>query len=147
MYKDKETISNCSIDVNCHKNRKRKIIWFNKWCVFVNLFINIRKYFKKLIDKQFNQYNILYKIFNRKTLKISYSCTNILKKIINTHNTEVIRKYYDQLDDDDDDDDDSKTKINSPINGFCNLKNVVYQAIIFPKKNVKKKKLYWNFVG
>ena len=36
-------------------------------------------------------------MFNRKTLKISYSCTNNFFKIINTHNVEVIRKYYDQL--------------------------------------------------
>ena len=42
-----------------------------------------------------------------------------------------------------------KTKINCPMNGLCNLKNVVYQAIIFPKKNIKNKKknLYWNFIG
>ena len=28
------------------------------------------------------------------------------------------------------------------MNGMCNLKNVVYQATIFPKKNVKDEKLY-----
>ena len=36
---------------------------------------NVGKYFLKLIDKHFKQDNILHKIFNRKTLKISYSCT------------------------------------------------------------------------
>ena len=41
------------------------------FCKLVN--INIEKYFFKLIDKHLNQYNILHKIFNRKTLKISYS--------------------------------------------------------------------------
>ena len=41
---------------------------------------------------------MLHKISKRKTLKISYSCTNNFLKIINTHNLEVIRKYYDQLD-------------------------------------------------
>ena len=59
---------------------------------------------------------------------------------------EVIRKYHDQLDDDDDDDDDDdcnrKTKINCPMNGLCNLKNEVYQAIIFSKENIKDKKTY-----
>ena len=74
LYKNKETTDNCNIKVNCHKNRKGKIIWFNSpFCKLVN--INIGKYFFKLIDKHFNQYNILHKIFNRKTLKISYSCT------------------------------------------------------------------------
>ena len=37
--------------------------------------MNIGKYFLKLIDKHFKHNNILHKIFNRKTLKISYSCT------------------------------------------------------------------------
>ena len=51
-----------------------------------------------MIDKHFNQYYILHEIFNRKTLKISYFSRIILKKkIINTHNSEVFRKYYDQL--------------------------------------------------
>ena len=59
-----------------HKNtnRKRKIIRFNP--PFGKLAsINVGKYFLKLIDKHFKQDNILHKIFNRKTLKISYSCT------------------------------------------------------------------------
>ena len=47
------------------KNRKRKIIWFNLYCKLVNM--NIGKYFLKLIDKHFNQNDILHKIFNRKT--------------------------------------------------------------------------------
>ena len=28
------------------------------------------------------------------------------------------------------------------MNGICNLKNVVYQATIFPKENIKDKKIY-----
>ena len=70
-------------------------------------------------------------------------------KIINTHNAEVIRKYYDQLDNNNNNNNcNYKTKINYPMNALCNLKNVVYQAIIFRKENVKdKKNLYWSFVG
>ena len=37
LYKEKETTDNCYIKVNCHKNRKRKIIWFNPTRLFVNL--------------------------------------------------------------------------------------------------------------
>ena len=45
LHKDKETTDYCKIKVNCHKNRKRKIIWFNTplFCELVN--INIGKYF------------------------------------------------------------------------------------------------------
>ena len=53
-------------ELNCGKSRKRKIIWFNPaFGTLVN--IDIGKYFLTLIDKHCNQYNILHKIFNRKT--------------------------------------------------------------------------------
>ena len=66
---------------NYDKNRKRKIIWFNPpFCKLAN--IDVGKYFLRLIDKHFKQDNILHKIFNRKTLKISYSCTKNISQII-----------------------------------------------------------------
>ena len=64
-----------------NKNRKRKIIWFNP--PFYKLAnIDVGKYFLRLIDKHFKQDNILHKIFNRKTLKISYSRTKNISQII-----------------------------------------------------------------
>ena len=30
---------------------------------------------------------------------------------------------------------------NCPMNGLCNLNNVIYQAIIYPKENITDKKL------
>ena len=33
-----------------------------------------------------------------------------------------------------------KTKIKCPMNGFCNLENVIYQGIIFPKENINNRK-------
>ena len=71
LYEDKETTDNCNNKVKCHENRKRKILLF-LWLANINIG-NIFKW----IDKQFNQYNILHKISNRKTLNISYSCTNM----------------------------------------------------------------------
>ena len=35
-----------------------------------------------------------------------------------------------------------KQKNKCPMNGLCNLENVVYQGIIFPKENVKSTKTY-----
>ena len=58
---------------------------------------------------------------------------------------EVIRKYYDQLDvnssNNNDDNCKCKTKINCPLNGMCNLNNIVYKAIIFPFK------IFKNYIG
>ena len=77
-----------------HKNRKRKIIWFNPPPPFCRLVsINVGKYFLKLIDKHFKHDNILHKIFNRKTLKISYSCTKNIFQIINNQNKEIIKEF------------------------------------------------------
>ena len=62
-----------------HKNEKRKIIWFNPpFCKLAS--INVGKYFLKLIDKHFKHDNISHKLSNRKTLKISFSCTKIFLK-------------------------------------------------------------------
>ena len=57
--------------------------------------INVGKYFLKLIDKHFKHDNILHKIFNRKTLTISYSCTKDIFQIINNHNKEIIKEFQD----------------------------------------------------
>ena len=79
-----------------NKNRKGKIIWFNPpFCKLAN--IDVGKYFLRLIDKHFKQDNILHKIFNRKTLKISYSCTKNISQIINSHNNELINKFRNRV--------------------------------------------------
>ena len=81
---------------NKRKNRKRKIIWFNPpFCRLTN--INIGKYFFKLVDKHFKHGNKLQKIFNRKTLKISYSCTKNIFQIINSHNKNITKDFQDQI--------------------------------------------------
>ena len=109
-----------------------------------------------MIDKHFKQINIWYKIYNRKTLKISYSSTKIFFKVINEHNNEIIRKHCARTNNNDNRDSKNnninntswenewncKTKIKCPMNGLCNLENAVYQGIIFPKENIKNRKAY-----
>ena len=60
---------------------------------------------------------------------------------------EVIRKYFDRIinrnnDNNNDNNCNCKTKINCPLNVLYNLNNVVYQAIIFTKENIKDEKIY-----
>ena len=123
--------------------------------------IHVGKYFLKLIDKHFKHNNILHKIFNRKTLKISYSCTKNIFEIINNHNKEIIKEFHDRMnnnnnnnnnnsnDNNNDNNNTSKrnkcncqTRKNCPMNGLCNLDNVVYQGIIYPNENVNDIKTY-----
>ena len=54
-------------------------------CVYIYIYIyahiGVCMYFLKLINKHF-KHNILHKIFNRKMLKISYSCMKNIFQII-----------------------------------------------------------------
>ena len=56
------------------QNRKRKIIWFNPpFSKNVSTNIGCKKFLNGLINKHFPPQNKLHKIFNRNTLKLSYS--------------------------------------------------------------------------
>ena len=102
----------------------------------------------KLIDKHFKHNNILHKIFNRKTLKISYSSSKNIFQIINNHNKEIIKEFHDRTNNNNNNNNSKqnecncKTRMNCPMSGLCNLDNVVYQGIIYPKENVKDRKTY-----
>ena len=54
--------------------------------------INKGKYFFNLIDKHFQKYNPLNKLFNWNTLKITYSSTNCISKTIDNQNKKLIDK-------------------------------------------------------
>ena len=115
------------------------------FCKLAN--IEVGKYFLRLIDKHFKQDNILHKIFNRKTLKISYSCTKNISQIINSHNNEFINKFRNRVKNNNNNNSkkiecNCKSRSDCPMDGLCNSDNVVYQAIIYPKKNINDKKYY-----
>ena len=55
------------------RKRKRKIIWFNP-PYSKNVKTNVGKVFLKLLKKNLRTSHILHKVFNRNTVKISYSC-------------------------------------------------------------------------
>ena len=72
---------------NKHKNRTRtrNIIWFNP-PFSKNVGTNVGRNFLNLIDKHFPASNPLHKIFNRNSVKVSYSCMNNCKSVICKHN-------------------------------------------------------------
>ena len=127
---------------------KRKIIWFNPpFCRLAS--INLGNNFLKLIDNHFKHDNILHKIFNRKTLQISYSSTKNIFQIINNHNKEIIKEFQDRANNNDHNSKQNeyncKTRNNCPMNGLCNLNNVVYLGMIYPKVNIMDRKTYIEF--
>ena len=57
-------------------NKNRNIIWFNP-LFNKNAITNIAKRFLNLVDKHFRKSVKLHQIFNRNTIKVSYSCKNM----------------------------------------------------------------------
>ena len=58
---------------------RRKIIWFNP-PFSLSVKTNIGKLFFKILKKNFPKSNPFSKIFNKNTIKISYSCTRNMKQ-------------------------------------------------------------------
>ena len=53
------------------------------------LFQNVGRTFLKILDEEFPESHVFHKIFNRNTVKISYSCMPNLKQINPTENDRI----------------------------------------------------------
>ena len=121
-YKNVELKYNHEKTKKTKRTRKRKIIWFNP-PFNKNVSTNIGKKFLNLIDKHFPRNNKLYKIFNRNTVKLSYSCTKNIGRIIKSHNKKLTPKIETaQLDCN------CRKKEDCPLNGNCRVTNVIYKC-------------------
>ena len=74
---------------NNKKQPKRSIIYFNP-PYSKNVKTNKGKIFLNLIKKHFPAHHKFHKLFNKNTMKISYSCTRNIKNIINSHNAKIL---------------------------------------------------------
>ena len=90
-WKENNGINNTS-----NKQRKCKIIWFNP-PYNKSIVTNVTKIFLKLLDKHFLKNIKLHKIFNRNSVKVSYSCTeNNISQIISNHNKNTLQPIKNQ---------------------------------------------------
>ena len=105
------------------RNRPRNILWYNP-PYSKNVKTNVGKCFLSLIDQHFPKSNPLHKIFNRNTLKLSYSCINNIKTIISNHNKAQINKS----DPTNDRNCNCRNSRTCPMDGKCNDQNIIYQA-------------------
>ena len=116
------------------KNRQRNsILWYNP-PFRKNVSTNIGHRFLTLVDKHFPEDHKLRKIFNRNTIKISYSCMNNTKQIIDNHNKHILNSSM-HADKPADNVDDIKScncrqKNMCPLNGNCLQSSVIYQATV-----------------
>ena len=106
-------------------------MWFNPR--FSKSFsTNVAKTFLQLVTKHFPKSHKLYKILNRNTVKISYSCMNNMSKIIKEHNKKVTSKLRDQGPKCN-----CRKKVECPMEGKFQFNNVVYKYVVtrqLPKK-------------
>ena len=72
------------------EKRKGNKIWFNP-PYSTNIVTKVGKHSLSLFDEHFTQPNNFQKVFNRNTVKISYSCIPNMKTIINLHNLQLLR--------------------------------------------------------
>ena len=91
---------------------------------------NVAKTFLKLIDKDFPKNKRLSKIFNRNTIKVSYSCLPNIKQTIFNNNHRLLQLYrmkestqYSKVCN-------CRQKNPGPLGGKCLTKCVVYKATV-----------------
>ena len=114
--------------------RKRKIIWFNP-PFSKNVKTNVGRKFLNLVKKHFPPHHKFHKIFNRNSIKISYSCMDNFEAAINSHNAAILRRNEPQSS--------KKTNCNCqnkdecPLNNQCRTPCMVYKATV-TAKNVEK---------
>ena len=111
------------------RNRKREVIWFNP-PYSKSVKTNVGKCFLKLLDKHFPKHNKLSKIFNRNTVKISYSCMPSMKAVTNRHNKKVLKSRSNEEDLEPVQKCSCPRNTECPFDNACLEKDVQYTAVI-----------------
>ena len=129
-------------------NRHRNIIWFNP-PFSKTVSTNVAKNFLQLIDKHFPRTHKMHKIFNRNTIKVSYSCTENISRIIKAHNKRVSSKSHEQTSSCN-----CRNKNECPMDGKCQITNAIYKCNVVSPSHPEKvyiglaegewKKRYYN---
>ena len=73
----------------------RRVIWFNPPYIS-HVKTNVGKIFMKLIVKHFPKHHRYHKIFNKNTIKLSYSCMQNMGNIITKHNNKLLFQSFEQ---------------------------------------------------
>ena len=107
---------------NVRTKRQCKIIWFNP-PFNLDVSTNVAKIFLNLIEKHFLRSSKLHKIFNKNTVKVSYSCTQNMSQIIKGHNKKIVQKETQETLECN-----CRVKTDCPLNGDCRKESVIYKC-------------------
>ena len=99
------------------------MIWFNP-PFNTSVTTDVGRRFLNLVEKPFPKENNLHKISNKNMLKVSYSCSQNMTQIINSHNKKVKQtKKEESLSCN------CRQKNDCPMDGKCRTMNTVYKCI------------------
>ena len=123
IYTDKK-------DIKQKQNLSRNILWFNP--PFNNyVSTKVAKQYLNLIDQHFPKSNKLHAIFNRNTVKTSYSCTQNMSSMIESRNKNVINKDIKKLKSCN-----CRLKSECSLNAQCQFTGIIYKCtVLSPGKN------------
>ena len=115
-----------------NRQRKRNITWYNP-PYSAHVHTNIGQKFFKILDSCFPASHKLHKIFNRNTVKLSYSCMPNMKTNIDNHNKTLLQDKTtttDRLCN-------CRNRNDCPLNNKCLEKSMIYQASVTRLDNNK----------
>ena len=113
-----------------HRNRRqrrRNITWCNP-PYNANVQTNVGRKFLHIIETCFPPTHPLHKIFNRHTLKLSYSCMPNVKQHIDSHNRHILNQN--RQDTSTTTNCNCRIRTDCPLDGHCLTSNIVYQATV-----------------
>ena len=119
--------------LNIRRRQRNNILWYNP-PFSKNVSTNIGHKFLSLVDKHFPKDHKLRKIFSRNTIKISYSCMNNTKQIIDNHNKRILISSKRSIDPTDNTVNNwscnCRQTITCPLNGNCLQSSIIYQGTV-----------------
>jgi hypothetical protein len=120
------------------RQRHRKVIWFNP-PYNASVLTNIGKSFLSLLNKHFPRDHRYHKIFNRQTVKLSYSCCSNVNSLITQHNRKLLRQHEGATTPEPDSHPgcNCRNKELCPMSGHCLQAAVIYKATVCSKNDEK----------
>ena len=118
------------------QQRKRNIIWYNP--PFNSMIkTNVGRAFLNLLDKHFNNQHRFHKIFNRNTIKLSYSCMSSVERILSKHNKRVLNNgeipHNQQVASCN-----CRVPNDCPLSGSCLESSIIYKAEVTSSQGTKQ---------
>ena len=99
------------------------IIWFTP-PYSKSVQTNIARQFLKLVARHFPEGSSLHKLFNRNTIKVSYSCMRNMAALIKSHNATLLKPATC------DKPCNCRVKADCPLKGKCRATDIVYEATV-----------------